>query len=135
VQTDDSISPQNFNGTFTFGGGALAPVLDAQNRPLPGANGHVALARAWRRILAKYAMQNAPSAMAATGSPNANIGTPPTVIRTFPATAWAARTNAIAEKAMRKTLLATRLSALRGSSTACSGARGSTVTSTRAPSG
>jgi hypothetical protein len=38
-QTDDSVSPQNFNGTFTFGGGALAPVLDAQNRPAPGAEG------------------------------------------------------------------------------------------------
>ena len=33
-QTDDSISPQNFNGTFTFAGGALAPVLDAQNQPV-----------------------------------------------------------------------------------------------------
>ena len=43
-QTDDSVSPQNFNGTFTFGGGALAPVLDAQNRPVPGANGQPQLA-------------------------------------------------------------------------------------------
>jgi hypothetical protein len=34
-QTDDSVSPQNFNGTFTFGGGTLAPVLDANNQPLP----------------------------------------------------------------------------------------------------
>lgn len=33
-QTDDNISPQNFNGTFTFAGGALAPLLDAQNQPL-----------------------------------------------------------------------------------------------------
>jgi hypothetical protein len=38
-QTDDSVSPQNFNGTFTFGGGALEPVLDAANQPVPGANG------------------------------------------------------------------------------------------------
>src|ERR1035438_7623217 len=38
-QTDDSVSPQNFNGTFTFGGGALGPVLDAANQPAPGANG------------------------------------------------------------------------------------------------
>jgi hypothetical protein len=30
-QTDDTVSPQNFNGTFTFGGG-LAPVLDANNQ-------------------------------------------------------------------------------------------------------
>lgn len=33
-QTDDNISPQNFNGTFTFAGGALAPLLDAQNQPV-----------------------------------------------------------------------------------------------------
>lgn len=33
-QTDDNVTPQNFNGTFTFVGGALAPVLDAQNQPV-----------------------------------------------------------------------------------------------------
>jgi hypothetical protein len=33
-QTDDNVSPQNFGGTFTFGGTGLAPVLDAQNQPL-----------------------------------------------------------------------------------------------------
>src|ERR1035437_8252398 len=38
-QTDDSVSPQNFNGTFTFGGETLAPVLDARNQPVPDANG------------------------------------------------------------------------------------------------
>ncbi len=43
-QTDDSVSPQNFNGTFTFGGGALAPVLDAQNRPVTGPGGQPQLA-------------------------------------------------------------------------------------------
>jgi Carboxypeptidase regulatory-like domain len=32
--TDDNVSPQNFNGTFTFSGG-LAPVLDANQRPQP----------------------------------------------------------------------------------------------------
>ncbi len=31
-QTDDSIAPQNFNGTFTFGGNPLAPVLNAQSQ-------------------------------------------------------------------------------------------------------
>src|SRR5947199_5463078 len=31
-QADDNISPQNFQGTFTFSGGA-APVLDANNQP------------------------------------------------------------------------------------------------------
>jgi hypothetical protein len=37
--TDDNVSPQNFNGTFTFAGGALAPVLDAQNQPVLNARG------------------------------------------------------------------------------------------------
>ena len=32
-QTDDNVSPQNFNGTFTFSGG-LAPVLDANQQPV-----------------------------------------------------------------------------------------------------
>jgi Carboxypeptidase regulatory-like domain len=31
AQTDDSVAPQNFNGTFVFGGG-IAPVLDAKNQ-------------------------------------------------------------------------------------------------------
>jgi hypothetical protein len=30
---DDNVSPQNFNGTFTFSGG-VAPLLDANNRPV-----------------------------------------------------------------------------------------------------
>jgi len=35
-QTDDNISPQDFNGSFTFGGG-YAPVLDANSHPIaPG---------------------------------------------------------------------------------------------------
>ncbi len=37
-QTDDSISPQNFNGTFTFSGG-LAPVLDSNQQPALDAAG------------------------------------------------------------------------------------------------
>ena len=44
-QMDDSISPQNFNGTFTFGGGALAPVLNAQNQSVLDALGQIVLAR------------------------------------------------------------------------------------------
>ncbi|HYL35094.1 MAG TPA: carboxypeptidase regulatory-like domain-containing protein [Bryobacteraceae bacterium] len=34
ILTDDNIQPQNFNGTFTFGGGQLEPVLDANNQPV-----------------------------------------------------------------------------------------------------
>ncbi|HEY4365063.1 MAG TPA: TonB-dependent receptor [Bryobacteraceae bacterium] len=41
-QTDDTVSPQNFNGTFTFGGG-LAPVLDANNQPLLDSRGQPVL--------------------------------------------------------------------------------------------
>ncbi len=40
AQTDDNQSPQNFNGTFTFGGG-LAPILDAANQPVSNAAGQV----------------------------------------------------------------------------------------------
>jgi len=43
-QTDDSTSPQNFNGTFTFGGGGLAPVLDARNQPVADASGQMEVA-------------------------------------------------------------------------------------------
>jgi hypothetical protein len=34
AQTEASTSPQNFDGTFTFAGTALAPVLDARNQPV-----------------------------------------------------------------------------------------------------
>ncbi len=43
-QTDDSVSPQNFNGTFTFAGGALEPVLDANNQPVLDGTGQPVLA-------------------------------------------------------------------------------------------
>jgi hypothetical protein len=43
-QTDDSVSPQNFNGTFTFAGGALEPVLNAQNQAVVDASGQPVLA-------------------------------------------------------------------------------------------
>ncbi len=38
-QMDDSVAPQNFNGTYTFGGGMLAPVLGANNQQLLDASG------------------------------------------------------------------------------------------------
>ena len=41
-QSDDNVSPGNFNGTFTFSGG-LAPQLDANNQPVLDAAGQVAL--------------------------------------------------------------------------------------------
>jgi hypothetical protein len=42
--TEDSVSPQNFNGTFTFGGGALEPILNAQNQIELGSNGAAVVA-------------------------------------------------------------------------------------------
>ena len=42
AQTDDSASPQNFNGTFSFGGG-LAPELDANNQPVLDSSGQPVL--------------------------------------------------------------------------------------------
>lgn len=56
-QTDDSVSPQNFNGTFTFAGGALEPVLNAQNQPVVDGQGQTMLApitsiERYRRTLA-----------------------------------------------------------------------------------
>ncbi|PYU27872.1 MAG: hypothetical protein DMG32_04740 [Acidobacteria bacterium] len=38
AQAEDSVARQNFNGTFTFGGG-LAPALDANNQPALDASG------------------------------------------------------------------------------------------------
>ena len=42
-ETDDNSSPQNFSGTFTFGGGT-APVLDSNNQPLLDPTGQSKLA-------------------------------------------------------------------------------------------
>jgi hypothetical protein len=49
-QTDDNISPANFNGTFTFGGG-VAPVLDANNQPIAGQFENVDSLERYRRTL------------------------------------------------------------------------------------
>ncbi len=72
AQTDDSVSPQNFNGTFTFGGGALAPVLDAQNRPVLNANGQPQLApvtsiERYRRTLLFQQLGDTPAMIRALG--------------------------------------------------------------------
>jgi hypothetical protein len=41
-QADDNTSPQNFAGTFTFGGG-IGPLLDANNAPVPDSTGQTVL--------------------------------------------------------------------------------------------
>jgi hypothetical protein len=65
-QTDNSVSPQNFNGTFTFAGGASAPVLDAQNQPVPDPQGQMVLApitsiERYRRTLALIQLGDTPA--------------------------------------------------------------------------
>lgn len=42
-ETIENASPQNFGGTFTFGGGD-APVLDSNNQPAPDSSGKIAVA-------------------------------------------------------------------------------------------
>ena len=44
AQTDDNVSPQNFNGGFTFAGGMPAPVLDANNQPVLDPSGSYVMA-------------------------------------------------------------------------------------------
>jgi TonB dependent receptor len=50
-QMDDNLSPQNFNGTFTFGGGYLGPMLDANNRPVSGTSVALDSIERYRRTL------------------------------------------------------------------------------------
>ena len=65
-QTDDSVSPQNFNGTFTFAGGALEPVLNAQNQPVLDSQGQLTVApitsiERYRRTLALAQLGDTPA--------------------------------------------------------------------------
>jgi hypothetical protein len=68
---DDSITPQNFNGTFTFGGGS-APVLDANNQPVLDAMGKQVVApiqsiERYRRTLLFQQMGDSPAQIRALG--------------------------------------------------------------------
>lgn len=65
-QTDDNISPQNFNGTFTFGGG-LAPVLDANNMPVAGQVETIDSIERYRRTLLFTQLGYSPAAILASG--------------------------------------------------------------------
>jgi hypothetical protein len=71
-QMDDSVSPQNFNGTFTFAGGALAPVLNAQDQPVLDAQGQAVLApitsiERYRRTLLFQRLGDTPAQIRALG--------------------------------------------------------------------
>ena len=70
-QMDDSVTRQNFNGTFTFSGG-LAPVLDANNQPVLDASGQPVLALAksierYRRTLVFQQLGLPPAEIRALG--------------------------------------------------------------------
>jgi hypothetical protein len=66
AQTDDSVSPQNFNGTFTFAGGALAPVLDAANQP-EAAMAPISSIERYRRTLLFQQLGDTPAEIRALG--------------------------------------------------------------------
>ncbi len=51
AQTDDNLSPQNFDGTYTFAGGAIGPVLDNNNLPVPGQLQTISAIERYRRTL------------------------------------------------------------------------------------
>jgi hypothetical protein len=65
-QTDDNISPLNFNGTFTFGGG-LAPVLDSNNQPVVGQFENIDSLERYRRTLLFMQLGYTPAAIRALG--------------------------------------------------------------------
>jgi hypothetical protein len=66
-QTDESVSPQNFNGDFTFGGGGLGPALDANNQPVPGTLETLAPLERYRRTLLFEQLGYAPADIRALG--------------------------------------------------------------------
>jgi hypothetical protein len=69
--SDDNVSPQNFAGTFTFGGGS-APTLDANNNPILDAAGQPVLTpitsiERYRRTLLFQSLGFSPSQIAGRG--------------------------------------------------------------------
>jgi hypothetical protein len=66
AQTDDNVSPQNFNGTFTFAGGTLAPVLNAENQPLPEM-APITSIESYRRTLLFQQLGDSPAQIRALG--------------------------------------------------------------------
>jgi hypothetical protein len=71
-QMDDNLSPQNFNGAFTFGGGDLGPLLDSNNQPVLSASGQtemiaVSSVERYRRTLLFQQLGYTPSQIRALG--------------------------------------------------------------------
>ena len=105
-QLDDSVTPQNFNGTFTFSGG-LAPELNANNQPVLDGSGNPVLTsiksiERYRRTLLFQQMGDSPAQIRAlgggatqfsidTGNPNLSAGQVDVGI--FAGDEWQARPN------------------------------------------
>ena len=86
---EDSTAPQNFNGTFVFGGISAGPELDANNQPVYDSSGNPVLVpissiEQYRRTLLFEQLGDPPAAIAALGGEPSqftiNQGTPETVV-------------------------------------------------------
>ena len=84
-QTDDNVSPYNFNGTFTFSGG-LAPVLDANQQPL-AAQEQIDSIERYRRTVMFQQMGLSPAQILARGGGASQFsiaaGIPETTVNRF----------------------------------------------------
>jgi hypothetical protein len=65
-QDDESVSPSNFNGTFTFAGG-LAPQLNAQNQVVSGPMVEITSIEQYRRTLLFQSLGDSPAQIQALG--------------------------------------------------------------------
>ncbi len=72
-QLENSYLPQNFNGTFTFGG-ALAPPLDANNRVIPGPFIQIDSIEQYRRTLLGAPGGGASQFSISGGTPGLSVG-------------------------------------------------------------
>ena len=85
-QTDDSRSPVNFNGTYTFGG-RTAPPLDAANQPIAGETEQISSIESYRRTLLFQGLGYSASQIRALGGGATQFsiaaGRPETSVRQF----------------------------------------------------
>jgi hypothetical protein len=87
-QFEDSASPVNFNGTYTFGGGD-APVLDAANQPLGNQTEQISSIERYRRTILFQSLGYSPAQVRLLGGGatqfSISAGTPELSVRLFDA--------------------------------------------------